>query len=258
MDTNRFIPAIYNYCDRWCERCAYVDRCSMGAIEQVRWAKGDDWEPQDFFDELDKLYPLDEQSIPSWLEEAGLDLSDISPDDVPEPDLKTLQLENDMRERAKRYAHLVGNFFKDHHADLLARGIDLQTLRSQTGRDTHERSVLAEAIQVIYWYQHFIFAKASRAVGGMEDMDDEETWGGPYQSDANGSAKVCMIGAERSLAAWELLRRHCTDHHDSVLVLMREINSLRYRMEQLFPDWRKFVRPGFDTERPSAMPFGDN
>ncbi len=23
----RFIPGIYNYCDRWCERCAYTGRC---------------------------------------------------------------------------------------------------------------------------------------------------------------------------------------------------------------------------------------
>ena len=23
----RFISGIYNYCDRWCERCAFTDRC---------------------------------------------------------------------------------------------------------------------------------------------------------------------------------------------------------------------------------------
>ena len=27
----RFIPGIYNYCNRWCERCRFADRCSLNA-----------------------------------------------------------------------------------------------------------------------------------------------------------------------------------------------------------------------------------
>jgi len=26
-DNPRFIPGIYNYCDRWCERCPLTARC---------------------------------------------------------------------------------------------------------------------------------------------------------------------------------------------------------------------------------------
>ncbi|MDY6990017.1 MAG: hypothetical protein SWQ30_18400 [Thermodesulfobacteriota bacterium] len=26
-EDNRFISGIYNYCDRWCERCACTSRC---------------------------------------------------------------------------------------------------------------------------------------------------------------------------------------------------------------------------------------
>jgi len=34
----RFIPGIYNYCDRWCERCAFTSRCmnyAMGEEEKL-------------------------------------------------------------------------------------------------------------------------------------------------------------------------------------------------------------------------------
>jgi hypothetical protein len=31
----RFIPGIYNYCDRWCERCALSHRCLSYAMEQA-------------------------------------------------------------------------------------------------------------------------------------------------------------------------------------------------------------------------------
>jgi len=29
----RFIPGIYNYCDRWCERCPFTSRCLTYAME---------------------------------------------------------------------------------------------------------------------------------------------------------------------------------------------------------------------------------
>ena len=29
-----FIPGIYNYCDRWCERCAFTSRCMNFAMEK--------------------------------------------------------------------------------------------------------------------------------------------------------------------------------------------------------------------------------
>ena len=43
MNTKHIISGIHNYCDRWCERCSFIDRCSLGVIEQKRWAKGADW-----------------------------------------------------------------------------------------------------------------------------------------------------------------------------------------------------------------------
>ena len=30
----RCIPGIYNYCDRWCERCAFTSRCSNYALAE--------------------------------------------------------------------------------------------------------------------------------------------------------------------------------------------------------------------------------
>ncbi len=37
-NTENFIPGIYNYCDRWCERCPFTDRCMNYAMEKRRWA----------------------------------------------------------------------------------------------------------------------------------------------------------------------------------------------------------------------------
>jgi len=43
MDEERFISGIYNYCDYWCERCAFTKRCRnfvMGR-EMEREARGE-------------------------------------------------------------------------------------------------------------------------------------------------------------------------------------------------------------------------
>jgi len=32
-----FIPGIYNYCDRWCERCAYTSKCFLFATEKKQF-----------------------------------------------------------------------------------------------------------------------------------------------------------------------------------------------------------------------------
>ena len=35
VDNPEFISGIYNYCDRWCEKCNYVSRCTVGTMDQL-------------------------------------------------------------------------------------------------------------------------------------------------------------------------------------------------------------------------------
>ncbi len=247
MNTDHIISGIHNYCDRWCERCAFIDRCTMGVIEQKRWAKGKDWEPEDFFRELEKMYPFHENRMAEWMEENGIDPEELEEIELPEPDLKTQQLEEEMHQRATQYAKPVMHFFKQHDAGLKARGIDLNG-EAHDGRDTHDRSAMADAVEVVHWYMHFMHAKACRAVGGIEDMHDDFIWDSPEQSDANGSAKITILAIERSIAAWELIRRHWPEQSAAIVRFELELKRFRGRLERLFPKWRAFVRPGFDTE----------
>ena len=257
MNTNHFISGIHNYCDRWCERCAFIDRCTIGHMEQQRWAKGSDWNPEDFFEELEKMYPSSEETMHQWLLENDIDFSHIEPEELPKPKLKSKALAAEMRMRQEAYDEPFKIFLDANDEALETHGIDLNGDQERlNGRDTQERSALAEAIDVLLWYQFFMFVKAGRAISGLEDMRD--TIWGTHQSDANGSAKVALIGAERSLGAWEILRRQWPEKQAEILGFMRHINGFRQRMEQLFPNWRKFIRPGFDTEKPHSLPFGDN
>ena len=64
--------------------------------------------------------------------------------------------------------------------------------------------------------------------------------------DADGSAKVALIGIDRSLAAWAALRSHFPDQEDAILDFLLRLARIRRQAEKLFPNARAFVRPGFD------------
>ena len=104
---------------------------------------------------------------------------------------------------------------------------------------------LRDCLEVIRWYQRQIYIKLCRAATGMirGDLEDNE-----YDvQDANGSAKVALLGIERSIAAWATLRRRFPDHEDAVLAF-GTLRRLLRQVEAAFPDARAFRRPGFDTD----------
>ncbi|MEF8943679.1 MAG: hypothetical protein V5B78_12905, partial [Desulfohalobiaceae bacterium] len=52
-----FIPGIYNYCDRWCERCAFTSRCMNFAMEQELFSgqQDQDLRNAEFWDSMSEI-----------------------------------------------------------------------------------------------------------------------------------------------------------------------------------------------------------
>src|SRR5437773_11989406 len=78
-----FISGIYNYCDRWCERCPFTARCLVYATEKED--EDDDPESRDirndkFWQKLAAIFQETRELIEQWAEEAGVDLSAIDPE----------------------------------------------------------------------------------------------------------------------------------------------------------------------------------
>jgi hypothetical protein len=98
---------------------------------------------------------------------------------------------------------------------------------------------------VIRWYRYFIGAKVTRAVSSKasEELEtDEELKAMPKDSD--GSAKIALMAMDRSISAWAGLRETLGD--EGILDLLVQLTRLRRETEALFPNARRFVRPGFD------------
>jgi len=223
-----FIVGVFNYCDRWCERCAFASRCRLFA-DVTRYDANDDGN----FKELlaAKPHPQDVREPPAWLanliEEANAAAQDaienarpaVIADDVdeklPAPYLVIC-------ERARSYG------FRVH-----------EWLRNGCGRDSGAER---DPIEVIEHFAIFIPPKIFRALTGLAEFDGDRD----FPPDHEGSAKIALIAIERSMAAWRDLGAQGAVADDFVAEMVGELGWLRSEIEAAIPRAVAFVRPGFD------------
>jgi len=234
----RFIPGIYNYCDRWCERCPLTSRCLNFSISEEEFS---DPEARDIRNEAfwNKLSGILSETIELLRESAkkwGIELETLdSMDDIETIKAKDVAAENHLLCRAaRRYSDLVEDWFRGR-----------ETLFFETAAAAREGVSLEETIEVIRWYQYFICAKVTRAVRGK--IEEEEEKCDELASDADGSAKIALIAMDRSIAAWAVMRHYITDGAKGVMDIIAFLDSLRQAVEKAFPNARSFIRPGFDS-----------
>jgi hypothetical protein len=96
---------------------------------------------------------------------------------------------------------------------------------------------------VISWFHLMIHVKAMRALSGLAKDDPcDRDW----PPDHDGSAKVALIGIDRSYTAWlDLVEVGALSPGDA-MPFLDDLLCLRGALERAFPKARSFVRPAFD------------
>jgi hypothetical protein len=236
----RFIPGIYNWCDRWCERCRFRTRCltaTMHADMEQAEARGEEFSTSDWFDK--NLEPYNGPPRP-WLdgllEAANRPLSDA--------ELREIDRQQEERERrlaadalvldAKEYANIAFNVVTVLIADLKGHG----------------DPVVLAALEAIERQYLCIAAKTYRACSGVvqnelddRDLDADEE----LLEDYNGSAKIVRLMIAESRDAWAVLMQVGRAMADGVPKTMIErLDRLDRDLAVRFPRAMEFVRPGFD------------
>src|SRR6185436_16298933 len=76
------ISGIYNYCDRWCERCPLTSRCFLYATEQADADLADpetrDISNEKFWRKMHDIFAETAELIADWAAEAGVDLDAVN------------------------------------------------------------------------------------------------------------------------------------------------------------------------------------
>lgn len=262
-----FISGIYNYCDRWCERCQFTSRCFLYATEQADADLADpemrDISNEKFWRKMHNIFAETAELITEWAAEAGIDLDAVDSTEAMAQHDREMEAakQHELSQATRAYAFAVEEWFKQEP--------DSQATRNE-GRNEEELTI-QNAIEVIRWYQFFIAAKTFRAVSGSdgldleteddeifpnfltdddveddEDLDDDTVMAMAERMDANGSAKVALVGIDRSISGWRSLQLSLPEKADSIKPMLIELESLRRSIEARFPRARDFIRPGLD------------
>lgn len=239
----QFIPGIFNYCDRWCERCSFKNRCRVYASEQrLTEAQRDPNNPA-FWAFVQENFRKVLSLVETMAEKEGIDIKtlrasgEIPPVQELPPERKALEaLGHD-------YALRTLEWLKYKRPALLEEDVRYQY---QLGLDIRPfRNQLNDALDAIQWYCTMIASKIQRALSGFDEQDE---WyvEDPLQSDANGTAKVALICIERSLGAWEITRTCLPDFSDEIIDFFVLLEKIRRGLMSYFPHADQFIRPGFD------------
>jgi hypothetical protein len=250
-DDPRFISGIYNYCDRWCERCPFTNRCMVFAMEE---ADGMDPETRDinntaFWDKFRSSLELTVKLLHEMAAERGIDLdAEAGKAHVERREQRKAKAKkHPLPQLARQYMLRVNEWFKAEKKSFRQKGKELATLVQigLPGADPEaEVDDLSDAVEVIRWYQPQIYVKLMRALTSRKDEREELDEGMPRDSD--GSAKVALLGIDRSLVAWTRMRQHFPKQADNILDILVDLERLRRLTEKTFPNARAFKRPGFD------------
>lgn len=249
------IPGIFDYCDRWCERCSLTARCALFAIEkevEARTARGED-EDQAFWETMNAIYGREARS---WEDVEAFDA-----EDPPKFDTGTTWSDSDGFSAFEGRRTPDGKHPLVHAAGVYGSAVDHWRASYEElvkGRRRSDDSVdVHDALEVIHWYQILIQTKLSRAVmdepwhdGEIDELVaasvDDEPYLEALPSDADGSGKVALLGIERSFAAWSVLRDAFPEAANETADLMRRLMRLRHAVDAELPGARAFKRPGFD------------
>ncbi len=249
------ISGVYNYCDRWCERCPLTARCLVFRTEQTRRRRRggmgrDDADNARFWDDVQLSFALALRMATRKARELGIDLD--APDalhDAAVEERRRRRLAarqgSALHRRAFAYARAVESVIERLRSRFAELEQAWRTLaRLEAGDPAAEATAVGDALEVVQWYRFFIDVKLQRAVAGRVDEAIEGADGFP--SDADGSAKVALIAIDRSLGAWAKLREHLPAAEDEILDVLVQLARLRAAVERGFSRARAFQRPGFD------------
>src|ERR1044072_895364 len=127
-----FISGIYNYCDRWCEKCTLTARCRVFALEKDDVVQNHDLTQEAFWRKLRNVFEQTAQMLRSIADENGIDLNSIDSAKIKEENLERqesierdlmLRLAEDYAERAGVFIHGVklspATFAKEDQDELL-------------------------------------------------------------------------------------------------------------------------------------------
>ncbi len=235
MDNDEnYIPSIFNYCDRWCERCEFTSRCRVFAHERLIAPEDSDDPMGDTLRVVSESLAEAKEMLIEKAEEMGIDLDAAMND----PEIEVSMRRSRETVESEEASKLAWQY------SLETRSL-LENPETWTG-DPAEDPLIADTLEVLCYHLFSVGVKVKCSFNAALDNDgyyDQEQIS-DTQSYANGTAKVTLIIVERSILGWMYL----LDEQNAEIIrpVIERLEKIRELLETKFPNAREFIRPGFD------------
>lgn len=258
-----FIPGIYNYCNRWCERCLYTDKCMTFAseillrreIEAEERRKKSMEENKDFWDKVNKTISDAAELIDEEIPLAKYDKSSLFEQWEDENVEEEMKEHKEKRTKAKnqetskvalKYQKTVHQWFEERK-DILKQEFNHETKVFDVSypgiTDELKLKQFSEMVEIIQWYHIQLWVKINRAYTSLyEEEEDQEMFEG-FPKDSDGSAMVALMGIDSSIGAWSYLMGKLTSEKETIKPMIRMLLYLKMELEKKFPGAKDFVWP---------------
>ena len=233
------VPGIYNYCDRWCERCTMTQKCLTYLHEQETKAESNmqnpDEENKNFWEQIRLTWEVTMEMIEEDADSEGIDLSDVEDIELPK------HIETPLEVQARNYGINIHKWMNEHKELFSAKAEKLVMVD-----DDESMFKYRDAAEVIQWYSAFIGAKVHRSHLELEERQNNPDDEYGLYADNLGSAKIAIIAINRSMDALSVFYSGFSEMEDEILLFLLELTQIKKQMLKIFPGVMEFKRPGFD------------
>jgi hypothetical protein len=240
--SGKFIPGIYNYCDRWCERCTMSSKCLNYAHEQAMKEEATDPESNDisnekFWESLSLSFQVTFELLEEDAKRFGIDLNNLPEVEIKKPEKRPVEI------LSKKYSTQMLKWLQANNEKLKEKAEQLLLI----GNSEEPALKFADAWEVVQWYSVFISAKVHRSHFDLDERLAEPEDEYDLMSDNLGSAKIALIAIDRSVAALSAMYSVMPENEDDYLKFLSHLSQIKKLMLETFPDAMNFKRPGFDS-----------
>jgi len=228
-ESSQTIKGIFNWCDRWCERCGQTKHCTV-FMSTSHLPSGTQ---EEVFESLAMIFEATIDMLKEYAEENDIDIDAY----------ENTEIEDDYEKMRETISNDSGVILARQYGVQVKQWLDSLEANNHFEIELIERDpMLSECLEVIQWYQHLIEVKMIRAL--MSKKDEERKQMDMY--DSIGNAKLLLVSIKRNIGAWGYLLQKFKDDEDEILDILVCLQKLNKRIEQIFPEAQSFIRPGLD------------
>jgi len=241
-----FIVGIFNYCDRWCERCDITGRCrlyhDLARIDRRHKRRGEDPDDIDVaLKDVDRNFKGLMRLICRDAKKMGIDLDEIARQAAQAPAVDRSKIDEHPLAREGM------SFFKTAQKLLKALSKEIGQSREDISRRSEFMEVAGEARrlakicdahEVLNWDSSMVAVKIKRAISSLfkdgeenSDADSEEF----HLQDAQATAALVLSCLERDKLALLTIYDWSKDDQDAAVGLLAKAERMSRGLNQLMP-----------------------